>query len=861
MAERRRILLAEISPKIPGNPTYTTWNPSDRAAAISLGAGNLTLSTTATGTAWGASRSIVPMLSGQHYWETTHTYSVNADLVCGLALGSAPLTSKPGDSVLTVCGPDKAGACRAGGATLASTGTVASGSIVRHWFDRDSWTYKIAVNGGAWITVATRATFVTLSAAWSESAGVYAIGGVARASAFDTVSLTAFFGSPFAGFVYNVPDGVRPGIYADPVASTTTLYLGSEGFNTGAADSPASTTYLGRIAGDQDFETEREASCWVWGGQTTSRRGQLVIINADGALDAWAGYDWRDAPAVLYAGYEGDARSSFVKYTTTLIDSIDFTDRLRIALNLVDPLARMDRALQTDLYPDTQANEQLAGVPKPIVWGRPKFCTGVLLDTNPTARDYHLCPTFAGPTYTYELATITHLFDRGDYFDFHPDLPAATRLPLTTSNGGAFSSWSGSPAVPANWTRVGTWGASNDRFLDGGSGTLRCQSSGTVTATIQHAAGTLQANAVYTVAFTATAITTAGTFTIKDSSGTATPLNILVNSTGAKSATFVTGAGTGATRIELGASTLDVTIDNMSVSLVLDWTYYPSTLSKQGFHLQNTPAGRVVAHPVAVNVNTGDNVEYLDSCLTYLDQRMLAYGTTGTGIDPKDVAAVDGAAHYRVADYITQPTTILGKLRDLMDCWTGCAVPRLDGSVGLVRIAEPTSAPVLTLDTTNVADEVIVSLDPAKNLTVRLCGAKNYTPHTDTDFATSAPAALREQMKSTYMLNVTGAAANLNQPVSAAYTAALAAPARPMMLQSVIDLQAEANRVATLWRATRRFYTVKAILGASQADTLEPGQTIRLVWPRYGLSGGKNLLVVGVRTRFFSRRVDLKLWG
>jgi hypothetical protein len=138
---------------------------------------------------------------------------------------------------------------------------------------------------------------------------------------------------------------------------------------------------------------------------------------------------------------------------------------------------------------------------------------------------------------------------------------------------------------------------------------------------------------------------------------------------------------------------------------------------------------------------------------------------------------------------------------------------------------------------------------------------RNHSPHSDGDILASVSDDLRTELKSELTITRTGAPALSTGIVSAAYAQAIAAPVKATLIQDAESIQTESSRVATLWRPNRFFYQVTALLTAAAADALEPGMSVLLVWPHYGLAAGKNLLVVGVRSRFFSRRVDLKLWG
>lgn len=841
MTAKRRILLAEITPGIPQPQVFATWNPSDKHADIALSGGNLIAEKSMTDAVqWACVRGTESMAVGQWYWETKVEFTGTADIECGIAISTRPLTVAPGAfvSLSFAVGVNLAGDIRIGGSTVGTIGAVASGSVIRHWLDLDAGTYSVANAGGAWVEASSSAAFV-----------LFPIVGILRPS-LATASCTANFGA--SPFVYEAPDGTNAGIYSAP-STPTTVYLGSEGLHAVIDETPVH--FMGRIAGDQDVEVEREASCWVWGGQSLSRRGQLVVINNDGALDAWREYLWRDAAVILLAGWAGDAYEDFEPWAFARIDTIELTRDSRIVLTFADPVAWFDRQLQDALYPADQANLQLAGKPEPIVYGAPLYCTPAQLSTNPTERDYQL----HDDTGATALIEIDPVFDSGDQFA-GPDDPFTPHDAVTAANGGNFGGWTGVPAYPANWEQpagAGEFGP-NDKFADESSGFMRCISLHAPRVEMQHTADTMQADRRYQISFNCTAVHAAGAlyFRVAGSPEVAVSLT----STGAKSVDLYVKAA-GQLRIGMKGDGINVIIRELRASAVqvIDWTYWGTT---RGFTLTNTPYGKVVANPSNDTSTLTAIVEDVAARTAIPD--ITIDGVPYNAIDMDTVDVADPASPQReLAAYVDKPTTGLELLKDALNSFCGFVVSNRLGQVAFGRIKEPgRSSEALTLDTSNVLGEIIVTTDVAKNLTVRLAGGKNNTVHTAAEIVSGVSDELATELQTEYRYTVDGATA-ASAPVSSAYAAAIAAPAQGTMLQSQAALQAEANRVATLWRPTRNFYLLTAILDpdAADSDALEPGQTVRLVWPRWGLESGKNLLVIGVKTRFFSRRVQLKLWG
>jgi hypothetical protein len=843
---KRRILLAEISPRIALDQVFAVWDAASGHPDIALSNGSRTATRSTTDPdEWAlVPSSIMLPRAGRQYWETTVTFTGSADIGVGVQMRSGSgfeVGSDPGSplGLTRSVSLNRAGAIRSGGDTISNVGALPSGAVIRHLLDDDAGTYQIAVNGGAWFDALPEQGY------WRAHV-IAPIAAIKRPSG-PTASVTANFGH--SAFVYPVPDGASAGIYTQPSAPTT-LYLGSEGFDATIGGTPVH--FEGRIADDQDVETEREGSCWVWGGQSISRRGQLVVVNNDGALDAWRDYVWRDAPVVFRQGWDGDDFSDFTVWAFSRVDQIELTRDARIVLTLADPVAWLDRQLQRALYPATQANLQLAGQPLPIVYGEPLYCTPAKLSTNPVERHYQLDDVMGKDA----LYAINAVFDRGDLFA-GPDDEFTAHAAITGVNGGDFGGWTGTPALPSGWALPPGAGVfmPNDRFADGGSGYMRCTSKHAPSVEMMHSASTLQERRRYRITFECTSILTAGTLVFRVPGSP--DVSVSLTTTGMKSVALYTRA-TGQLRLVMHGDGIDVFIRTLRVSSeqIIDWEYWSGT---QGFTLANTPAGKVVANPA--NLKT-----YLSAVVSDIVARVQLPsididGVTQPGLNIPSVLYMTSRADYAVAAYLDKPITGLALLRSLLDGWCGYVTTNRLGQITVGRVSEPRSSEVsLVLSASNIVGELIVTSDTAKRLTLRLAGAKNNTVHTSAEIAAGVPVELSTALQTPFLQTVEGASQS-SEPVSSAYAAAIGAPAQETLLMAREDLQKEANRVATLWRPARNFYQLTALLDAATADALEPGQTVRLIWPRWGLESGKDLLVVGVRSRFFSRRVQLKLWG
>lgn len=859
-AERRRILLAELQPLVPAAIEYATWNPADKAPSIALSAGDLTATKSAIhATEWACVRASVPMKVGQWYWEVTVVYGGTANFMVGLNRLDSPL-----DQGAYIIGVNRAGQVNVYGTIVGNIGAIASGTVLRFWYDMDAQQLHIAKDGGPYYHF-VRNQFVV------PAAGICACVGIVRPSG-SSVSCTANFGG--APFAHSSPRGAAPGVFSVSSADRRAVYLGSEGFNTLPGDVPASTHYMGRIAGDMDVDITSELSCAVWSNQTAARGGALEVINIDGGLDEWIAWQWRDTPYTLWSGYEGDSRAAFTRWSSGVVDRIEATGKRRFRLTFADPLVLFDRALQLAMYPADQANAQLAGQPKRIVIGRPLYCDAALLNTAPTARDYELHDGVAVDWSDGQLAGIDAIYDKGSRFA-GPDDPYVPSSPITGVNGGDFGGWSGAPAMPTNWVAITPFTATN-RFGNPGFGlNARCQSDGSAYAVMLHTA-VLQPGR-YVITFNVVTLTKTGMlyFRVDGGGGIRADTSFAITTAGSKSLSIdVLKAG----QLQLAVGNLfgpDLGVDIVIGSLransqqVIDWTYWPNVGSAVGFHLANKPEGKVVANPRGPRVRAAVVAELLTDVAMGLGNR--TWSGDPNALDPPQIdsgslALLEEKAPYRLARFLHQPVTLLTLYRELLDSFCAGLTVNRAGHVLAQRVEEPAMVPDFTLDDATILGDVAITLDTAPGLSQSVAGRRNHSPHADADIVWSASPALKAELTTEWTCIRSGAAggdwSGSDRPVSPAYIAAAQAPPIETWLQDPADIQAHANYVCSLWRPQRAFYTLTALLDRTVADGIEPGQTVRVVWSRIkGMENGMHLLVKRVRRRFFSRRVELQLWG
>lgn len=821
MVEPQRIMRARLTPLRRSERIFATWSTTDRHGSITVSGGNLI----ATGTigSWAALRATLAIGGGQYYWETLSAFGAGTDVLPGIALAAAALNAKLGTVGGATGGPDKLGDFWRDGIKILDLASPATGAIVRHWLDADAGIYRVAIEDGVW-NVATANPSNTY-AVWYPAAGV-----------LSGASCTANFGQqPFA---YPVPRGARPGVYEQPVTPVS-IYVSSDKYGSSDIDDPPNQPYAARIAGDSDVDIEREASCWVWGGQSRASRGDLVLIT-DPSVAWWASLIWRDAEVVIDRGLRTPAGDTWSEWTHCRVEKHAENGR-RLVLTLTDELARLDRPLQDSLYPENQGNQQLVHRARPVCFGRPMYMQGAQLTT-----------LTAGPNaYTYEISDapiqgIDGIFDRGNPFVygddweylpnrrgfrllFKPDNPVTCNprgamrkmeTLIDSANGGDFTAWTSGAydTNPEGWFTVGEDNKGRCYVSPGAGSSAVLISDGS--AEISIAKGALSPGEWYELHVDVVDVTS-GVLTV----GTDVDRPITLDAVG--SFVHVFEAGEGATLCVIGGTDCHVTI------------------------------GRVRLYRVTL-------IQYIEDWL-----HELLYVRGGVPYERIDWDAIDELAvadgrNRRLA--FTGDINLQALLRLTLDSWCGAIFVRRSGQISVTRIDAPAGVASVRLGPHNLVGMPRRSLDEASGLTTRLAGRRNYSPHDSSDiFSTATPDVIAE-LTAEFLVVRSGLPTSVKHEVDAAVVGqqlrqAIAAEPKEVLLQDADDIQAEASRVCTLWRGSAVFWEVDVVLSAAAADDLEPGDEVWLQYPGIdGLDAGQFMRVRRVRSSFFSGVVRLLLW-
>lgn len=158
----------------------------------------------------------------------------------------------------------------------------------------------------------------------------------------------------------------------DALAQTLTLRYATAGYMTLPSDTPAKTFYDGRLLQPGLLRQELPPD---FSGAAAVSYGELVLLNADGALGELAYYGLDGQQVVIKRGEAGAAYSAFTTVMTATMEQ-PLVDRQRCRIRLRGPDARLERPLLTGRYAGNNAlpaglegGAELAGQPKPRVYG------------------------------------------------------------------------------------------------------------------------------------------------------------------------------------------------------------------------------------------------------------------------------------------------------------------------------------------------------------------------------------------------------------------------------------------------------------------------------------------------------------
>lgn len=189
----------------------------------------------------------------------------------------------------------------------------------------------------------------------------------------------------------------------------TTLYLSNTGYTTGAADTPANTTYRAKLTGGGQITEKLDLS----NSGAGMSFGDLEFDNSQGDLDAWLSYVWASRSVQIYVGDMTWPRTNFRLVFSGIIDDLGSAGRDVLNLKVRDKLQQLNTAVtDTKLGGSTTNADRLL----PLCFGEVHNIEPLLID--PATLKYQV--------HQGAIEQIIEVRDNGVPVTFTPTLSAGT---------------------------------------------------------------------------------------------------------------------------------------------------------------------------------------------------------------------------------------------------------------------------------------------------------------------------------------------------------------------------------------------------------------------------------------------------
>jgi hypothetical protein len=243
-------------------------------------------------------------------------------------------------------------------------------------------------------------------------------------------------------------------VYDSTLPGTRVLYYATQGFVSGAADTPANTYYDPRI--QQPANMQR--SCFSAGtttGATTVGYGDMVLVNNDGGLDYLLNYSFGGRAIEIKIGTitPNQATPTWTTLIKGTMEQAAFSWG-QVTIKVRDRQQDLMVPLQTTTY--TGANVLPAGVEgvatdlkgkrKPLLYGQVKGVSPPCVNTSKLI--YQLSAT--------ALQSVDAVYDRGVALTAGTDYGTQAAMELTAPTAGQYRTWLAGGCIRLGSTATGT---------------------------------------------------------------------------------------------------------------------------------------------------------------------------------------------------------------------------------------------------------------------------------------------------------------------------------------------------------------------------------------------------------------------
>lgn len=183
----------------------------------------------------------------------------------------------------------------------------------------------------------------------------------------------------------------------DAAGTLQTFYVSSDSFVTGTSDTPASIAFDPRLIDPGTLGTNIFSDGRT-GGTTKLETGEIVLANADGALDAWLNYSFDGRPVTIRSGSSGAYPGAFAAIFVGTIESTEagmdkFILRLKDKQQIFTASALSTRYAGNNVLPNGLEGtpDDLSGKVKPRTHGRVLNVSAPLINTSKLTYEVGAC--------------------------------------------------------------------------------------------------------------------------------------------------------------------------------------------------------------------------------------------------------------------------------------------------------------------------------------------------------------------------------------------------------------------------------------------------------------------------------------
>jgi hypothetical protein len=211
-------------------------------------------------------------------------------------------------------------------------------------------------------------------------------------------------------------------------------YIATAAFATSSTDTPANQLFVARMS---DSVFERSVSFAIWRGDRSvvPPVQELVLLNGDGALDAWLEREIKDRQVILRSGYIDQPYSTWSVRARLTGDRVSQAGRSKISIKFRSKLQLLQKQA-TATWGASTPNSEIRGSRQPVAIGKLNYAGGVLHEHVSNFERIYSVSDWPIHSITYWYSRYSLDVNPGYFLQGLPEAVHGFRRRTTTSNPG-----------------------------------------------------------------------------------------------------------------------------------------------------------------------------------------------------------------------------------------------------------------------------------------------------------------------------------------------------------------------------------------------------------------------------------------